>query len=233
MANYRLLIPHMLKWEGKYSSDPKDSARSTSTKKLLNGHPIHTNQGITYATWLNSASKLGHPKTESGFLNMTSDQWGKIMKRFYWDYVFGDQINSQAIAELLTEIVWGSGPGGLKPNVILMQKFLKDRGYDPQGIDGGMGPNTVAALNKFTKEKGAKGIEEIVSLIFKNRSNQLKGYPSAKDHLKGWMNRMNDWYSSASDKIKQIIIDSPKSTGIIGSVAILFGLFLIGKKFIK
>jgi lysozyme family protein len=223
----------MLKWEGKYSSDPTDSARSTSTKKLLNGHPIHTNQGITYATWLNTSSALGHPKTEAGFLNMTSDQWGKIMKKFYWDYVFGDQIQSQAIAELLTEIVWGSGPGGLKPNVILLQTFLKNKGYDPNGIDGGMGPDTVKALNKFTSEKGAKGIQEIVSLIFKNRSNQLKSYPSAKDHLKGWMNRMNDWYSSASDKIKQAIIDNPKSSGIIASVSILFGLFLIGKKFIK
>jgi lysozyme family protein len=140
----------MLKWEGGYSSDPKDTARSTSTSKLLNGYPIHTNKGITYATWLNSASTLGHPKTEQAFLNMTSAQWGKIMKKFYWDYAWGDQIQSQAIAEILTEIVWGSGPGGLKPNVILLQKYLKDRGYDPKGIDGGMGKDTVAALNQVS-----------------------------------------------------------------------------------
>ena len=103
---------------------------------------------------------------------MTSDQWGKIMKKFFWDYAWGDQIQSQAIAEILTEIVWGSGPGGLKPNVILLQKYLKDRGYDPKGIDGGMGKDTVAALNKFIYDKGAKGEKEIVDLIWNNRAKQ-------------------------------------------------------------
>jgi lysozyme family protein len=223
----------MLKWEGGYSSDPKDEARSTATSKLLNGYPIHTNKGITYATWLNSASTLGHPKTEQAFLNMTSAQWGKIMKKFFWDYAWGDQIQSQAIAEILTEIVWGSGPGGLKPNVILLQKYLKDRGYDPKGIDGGMGKDTVAALNQFLYDKGAKGEKEIVDLIWNNRAKQLKGYSSAKDHLKGWMNRMNDWYTNSSDRIKEFIKDNPTGTGILGSVMFLAGLLLLSKKFIK
>jgi lysozyme family protein len=233
MANYKAIIPHMLKWEGGYSSDPNDEARSTSTSKLLNGHPIHTNKGITYATWLNSASTLGHPKTEQAFLNMTSAQWGKIMKKFFWDYAWGDQIQSQAIAEILTEIVWGSGPRGLKPNVILLQKYLKDRGYDPKGIDGFMGNDTVKALNQFLYDKGAKGEKEIVDLIWNNRANQLKGYPTAKDHLKGWMNRMNDWYKNSSDRIKQFIKDNPTGTGILGSVVFLAGLLLLSKKFIK
>lgn len=223
----------MLKWEGGYSSDPTDTARTVATSKLLNGHPIHTNKGITYDTWLKTASALGHPKTEQAFLNMTSSQWGKIMKKFYWDYVLGDDIQSQAIAEILTEIVWGSGPGGVKPNVILMQKFLKEKGYDPKGIDGKIGKNTVNALNKYIYDKGASGEKQIVDLIWKNRSNQLKGYPSAKDHLKGWMNRMNDWYKNSSDRIKEFIKDNPKGTGILGSVVFLAGLFLLGRKFIK
>jgi lysozyme family protein len=33
MANYTLLIPHMLKWEGGYSSDPDDTASSFVTKR--------------------------------------------------------------------------------------------------------------------------------------------------------------------------------------------------------
>lgn len=223
----------MLKWEGKYSSDPGDTARSVATTKMLNGHPIHTNRGVTYATWLNTAAELKHPKTEAGFLNMTSDQWGKIMKKFYWDAVLGDRIQSQAVAEILTEIIWGSGPGGLTPNVILLQTFLKNKGYDPKRIDGDMGTNTLNALNKFTAEKGSKGIQEIVDILWKNRVEQLKGYKTAPKHLGGWMNRMNDWYSSTSDKIKKMLIDNPKSSGIIAGVSILFGLFLIGKKYIK
>jgi ElaB/YqjD/DUF883 family membrane-anchored ribosome-binding protein len=127
----------------------------------------------------------------------------------------------------------GSGPGGLKPNVILLQKYLKDRGYDPKGIDGGMGKDTVAALNQFLYDKGAKGEKEIVDLIWNNRAKQLKGYSSAKDHLKGWMNRMNDWYTNSSDRIKEFIKDNPTGTGILGSVMFLAGLLLLSKKFIK
>jgi hypothetical protein len=61
----------------------------------------------------------------------------------------------------------------------------------------------------------------------------LKGYSSAKDHLKGWMNRMNDWYTNSSDRIKEFIKDNPTGTGILGSVMFLAGLFLLGRKFIK
>lgn len=233
MANYKALIPHMLKWEGGYSSDPKDTASSVATTRLLNGYPIHTNKGITFATWRETAKSLGHSPSQVAFLEMTSEEWGKIMKKFYWDYVLGDKIQSQAIAEILTEIVWGSGPGGLKPNVILVQKFLKDRGYDPKGIDGAIGPNTVNAINKYVYDKGATGEKQIVDLIWNNRAKQLKTYSSAKDHLKGWMNRMNDWYSNASDRIKQFIKDNPTGTGILGSVVFLFGAFLLAKKFIK
>lgn len=233
MANYKLLIPHMLKWEGGYSSDPTDTARSVATSKMLNGNPIHTNDGVTFATWINTSKALGHPNTEQAFLNMTPDQWGKIMKRFYWDAVLGDKIESQGIAELLTEIIWGSGPGGLKPNVILLQQFLAKKGFSPGSIDGDMGMKTVTALNNFTKKNGAKGEKELIDVIWKNRSKQLASYKTASKHLKGWMNRMNDWYSSASDRIKKFIEDNPTGSGILGSTVIVFGLFLLGKKFLK
>ena len=223
----------MLKWEGGYSSDPTDTASSDSTSKILKGNPIHTNKGVTFAVWKSTAKELGHSPSEEAFLNMTSSEWGKIMKKFYWDSVKGDQIQSQAIAEILTEIVWGSGPGGMKPNVILVQKFLKDRGYDPMGIDGKIGTNTVNAITKYVYDKGAPGEKEIVDLIWNNRANQLKTYSSAKYHLKGWMNRMNDWYSNASDRIKEFIKDNPTGSGILGTAIVLFGVFLLGKKFIK
>jgi hypothetical protein len=88
-------------------------------------------------------------------------------------------------------------------------------------------------LNKFTSEKGAAGEKQIVDLIWNNRVKQLKGYPTAKDHLSGWMNRMNDWYKGQSDRIKKFIKDNPTGSGILGSVVVLFGAFLLAKKFIK
>jgi lysozyme family protein len=233
MANYKALIPHMLKWEGGYSSDNTDDARFDATTKLLKGYPIHTYKGVTFGTWKNTAKELGHSPSEEAFLNMTSSEWGKIMKKFYWNYVFGDKIQSQAIAEILTEIVWGSGPKYLKPIVIKLQKLLQEKGYDPKGIDGRMGTDTVNAINKYVYDKGAKGEKELVDFIWNNRVEQLKTFSTAKYHLKGWMNRMNDWYSNASDRIKQFIKDNPTGSGILGVSIVLFGVFLLGKKFIK
>jgi len=231
MADYKAYIPHIFKWEGGWSSDPTDTT-PLKTNKIYKGHPVHTNKGITFQTWLSTAKELGHPKDENSFLYMTESQWGKIMKKFYWDYVWGDQINSQRIAELLTEIVWGSGGGELRPNVILLQKYLKDKGFDPGRIDGYMGNRTVTALNGFLSKSGSSGEKEIIDLIFNNRKKQLASYPTAWKHLKGWMNRMNDWYNNASDRIKQYIKDNPQG-GILGTAFLVFGALVLAKKFIK
>lgn len=232
MANYTLLIPHMLKWEGGYSSDPDDTASSFATKTKLNGHPIHTNKGITFQTWVSTSNELGHPKTEQAFLNMTSSQWGKIMKKFYWDKVYGDKIKSQAIAEILTEIVWGSGVGGLKQNVILLQKFLKDAGYKIE-VDGSIGPQTVDTINKYVTEKGKAGENRLYDLIWQSRANQLKNYKSAWKHLNGWMNRMNDHYKSAMGKLKELVTDNPIKSGIVSVFLIVGAIFFLTKKFKK
>lgn len=232
MANYKLLIPHVMKWEGGYSSDPNDTASSFATTKLLNGNPIHTYKGVTFQTWVNTAKELGHSPSQSAFLRMTDAEWGKIMKKFYWDAVYGDKINSQPIAEILTEIVWGSGKGGLKVNIIKLQKFLDADGYKLD-IDGILGMQTVNAINKYVKDNGSAGEKRLYDLIWQSRADQLKTYSTAWKHLNGWMNRMNDHYKSVMGKIKELVTQNPVKSGIVSVFFILGGLFFLSKKLKK
>jgi len=232
MANYKLLIPHVMKWEGGYSSDPNDTASGFATKKLLNGNPIHTYKGVTFQTWVNTAKELGHAPTEEAFLKMTDAQWGKIMKKFYWDAVYGDKIKSQPIAEILTEIVWGSGKGGLKTNVIKLQKFLSSQGYSLD-IDGVLGMQTVNTINKYVTEKGSIGEKTLYDIIWQSRADQLKTYSTAWKHLSGWMNRMNDHYKSALSRLTELIKQNPTGTGLVSVFLVLGGLFFLTKKLKK
>ena len=235
MADYRKAIPHVLRWEGGLSSDPKDTAaQGAVTSKLLKGYPIHTNRGVTYTTWLNTADKVGNPKTEQAFLNMTDGQWGKIFKKQFWDIIQADRIKSQAIAELLVEFAWGSGFGGAKIEYRALQKYLTERGYDTKGIDGAIGRNTIRALNEYINKTGAKGEKELYDFLWLTRRNSLAKKRTASIHYKGWMNRMNAHLNIWKDTLGKILTDNPAATGIITSIFfILGGLFFLGKRLKK
>ena len=42
----------------------------------------------------------------------------------------------------------------LKDTTSRVQKLLTEKGFDPHGVDGIMGPNTRSALRKFRKSQG-------------------------------------------------------------------------------
>jgi lysozyme family protein len=129
--------------------------------------------------------------------------------------------------------MWGSGNGGLKPNVILMQNFLKKKGYDPQGVDGVIGTNTINALNSYLSKTGKAGEKELYDAIWNNRVSQLRTYGTFYKHGQGWLNRMNDLYKSALTKATELIANNPIKTGLFSAFLIVGGLFLLGKKYAK
>lgn len=225
MANYKLAIPHVLKWEGGYSAAQTDTAKHDATsvymKTRTGNFRIHTNKGITWNTWKSVAESLGLEKTEKAFLNMTDAEWGKIFKKKYWDYIKADKISSQAIAEFLVEIGWGSGFGGARKEYSAMQEWLTEKGYNAGTPDGYIGNNTIKALNSFLKDKGAKGESELLDFLFKTRDESLKRKSTAEANYRGWYNRIYDHYTSLKSKIT----DNPTGTGIVSSVILLAGIF--------
>ena len=240
MADYRKAIPHVLKWEGGYSAAQTDDAKYDSTSvymKTRSGNfRIHTNKGITWGTWKSVADSLGLEKTENAFLNMTDEEWGKVFKKKYWDYIQADKIISQPIAEFLVEMGWGSGfhaTKGAGIEYIQLQNYLNKRGYNAGIEDGYIGTNTIKALNAYLQDKGAKGESELLDFLFNARDKSLKRKSSAAANYKGWYNRIYDHYTSLKSKLGKFAADNPTGTGLVSSVILLAGIFFLVKKFRK
>ena len=54
-----------------------------------------------------------------------------------------------------------------KEEVTSIQQALTDKGFDPKGVDGGFGPNTIAALNEFQKANGLEVTSKVTGELFK------------------------------------------------------------------
>lgn len=168
MADYKKLIPHILKWEGGWANDPADK-----------GGP--TMKGITLNTYKLYCKLKGKPvPTQTDLKNISQEEWGYIFKTFYWDKWKADQIQNQSIANLLVDWTWGSGQWGIKhPQTVL--------GVTADGI---VGPKTIAAINKYPDQR------VLFNKLWARRKKHFESIAatnvSQKKFLKGWLNRLND-----------------------------------------
>lgn len=167
MADYRKMIPFILKWEGGWSNHPNDQGGETM-------------KGVTIATYREYCRQKKRPEpTGNDLRSITQEEWEEIFKTMYWDRWKADQIRSQAVAEILVDWVWASGVHGVR----VPQRLLS---VSPDGI---VGPVTLAAINgadprglfSRIKEERIRFVEDIV-----------KNKPSQSVFLKGWKNRIND-----------------------------------------
>lgn len=169
MANARLFIPKVLKWEGGFVNDPSD-------------HGGATNKGVTIATW----KCMGYDNDKDGDIDiadlklMTDEQAFQIMKKGYWDRWKADQINNQSVAEQLVDWVWGSGSWGIR----LPQSVLNVK------VDGVVGNQTIAAVNNYN-QRDLHNLIKQERTIFIN--NIVSKNPSQMRFYKGWMNRVNSF----------------------------------------
>lgn len=133
-----------------------------------------TVDGVTLTTFRRF---YGQEKTEDDLRNMTRPMWRHIMKSGYWDVCKADQIEDQALAEIIVD--WCVNSGTLR--IRNLQTIL---GVKP---DGCVGPITLDAINSSDKTDlyarimtARKGwFERIVRNDF-----------SQKVNLEGWMNRL-------------------------------------------
>ena len=192
MADYRNIVPFIRKVEGGLSSDPKDTAsKNPSPCGNKNGYPIHTNKGITWASFKGLASKGGYTANCDNFIKMSDDIWLKVYKVGYWDTIKGDQIKNQAIANVFLEMTWGSGLGSIKSKkgtIYFMNNFFKEN-YNKN-------LKTINEFVSFVNELDKRGqTPELFEKLHDFRAERYKKMPSASAHLKGWMNRLNSFYA--------------------------------------
>ena len=161
MADYKILKPFILRWEGGFVNDPNDSGGAT-------------NKGVTLATFRRF-------KGESASVNdlkaITDEDWDAIFKAMYWDKCRADEINSQSVANLIVDWYWMSGTNAIK----YVQRLI---GADEDGI---VGKQTLARLNA----KGDGLVLPIYNYRKDFYHRIVASRPSQKRFLRGWINRLN------------------------------------------
>lgn len=224
MANYKLIIPHVKKNEGGLTSNPKDTnpAKNPSPiKDPKTGLFYHTNKGIIWGTWVAWSKKKGIPVDAQRWYKMSDADWESVMKTLFWDSIDGDKINSQAIAEILFEAVWG---GSAKSLIVYLQTYLRNQGLNV-AVDGLMGKNTYDALNEFTKND--KKHAQLIKDLSAKRLATLKTLGSWSWAGTAWTRRLNE----IQDAGLKYITENPVKTGggIIGILLLGVGAYYLSK----
>lgn len=161
MADYRILKPFILKWEGGFVNDPNDSGGAT-------------NKGVTLATY---RRYKGEDATVADLKAITDEDWNAIFKTMYWDKCKADEIASQAVANLCVDWFWMSGTNAIK----YVQRLI---GADEDGI---VGKQTLARLNA----KGDGLVLPIYNYRKDFYHRIVASRPNQKRFLRGWINRLN------------------------------------------
>lgn len=188
MANVKILLPFILKWEGGFVNDPADSGGAT-------------NKGVTIATW----KRCGYDKDGDGDIDVqdlkllsNADVRDRVLKPHFWNRWQADLIQSQKVANILVDWVWGSGKHG----IVIPQRLL---GVQPDGI---VGKRTLMAVNfadpdqlfdviynarvKFLKDITASSVAAYEKKIGRKATEKELMKYTKKRFLKGWLSRLAD-----------------------------------------
>lgn len=163
MADYKVIVPFILKWEGGYADIKEDRGGAT-------------NKGVTIATF---RSVYGKDKTKQDLKNITDEQWNYIFKKLFWDKCKCSDITDQSVANIIVDYAWMSGTS----------RAIKDvQTIVGTTADGICGAKTIAAINKMTANVL---FNKIKARRIQFYNNIVKANPSQSKFLKGWTNRVN------------------------------------------
>jgi lysozyme family protein len=188
MANCDKLFPFILKWEGGFANDPADSGGAT-------------NMGVTIGTW----KQCGYDKDVDGDIDVQDlkqisrqDVRDRVFIPYFWNRWKADNIQSQKVANILVDWVWGSGAHGIK----IPQRILGVK------VDGIVGQKTLNAVNfadpdelfdalykarvNFLNDIVSKSVAAYERKIGRRATEQEKLKHTNKRFIKGWLRRLND-----------------------------------------
>lgn len=181
MADFKLFLPDLLKAEGGYQNKTTD--RKGNTNSL--GQMVGTKYGISapvYETWIK------RPPTVKDMQNLTLATATAIAKKLYWDKVNADNIQNQALANLIVDHYFNSG------RTLFVKDVLKNKFGKNIAVNSQITRDTTTVINSVNQ-----------ALLFKelkaSRESFYKGIGGA--NLKGWLNRLSTFVFEEKKKTNQ------------------------------
>ena len=176
MADFAAYFPQLLKHEGGYTVD-------------TGGRTMY---GVTDAVWKDFQKRTGK-FSGVDIAKISPDMARAVYAALYWAPLMADRITNQGAAVALFDFAVNAGVGRAVKEA---QTALNAMGYK-LAIDGGMGPATLAAINKagagFANALTRRRIEFYKSLAASNPAKYGK-------YLAGWIKRANTFFSDAAPK---------------------------------
>lgn len=191
MANFSIWWKAVPGHEGSYQDWLRQAANTADRGGA-------TNWGVTYRTYQATAAAVGLNPSFDAFVSMTPAGAQLIAKKFFWDAVGGDIIQSQGVANMLADFGWGSGPGNAARAI---QTVLNAMGKQ-LSVDGAIGPKTLAAINSVNP---TVLLDRLTAYRRQFIENIVANDPTQRVFYNGWMNRINDVYAVA----RQYVADNP------------------------
>jgi lysozyme family protein len=214
MADHKILVPFILRWEGGLSRATTDTAsRNPSPCNIKGLTGWHTNKGITWSTFTSLAPKLGYQATCENFEKMPDEIWSLIFKRGYWDAVGGDQLKSQAIANVAGNFAYGAGPFRA---VQRLQMAVNNISTNKIPVDGKIGPKTISAVNAANEKALFEEYTKLTRAFYTS-------LPGQEANQRGWENR----HKALFEFSKKYIV--PIGGGLL-AIALIFFLIIQKKR---
>lgn len=175
MANFSSVWAGTKGFEGGYQQLANDSANYCPAKGKPGSKLIGTKYGISAIAYGDYFKRC---PTVAEIKNLTPELAQKIAKSKFWDQVQGDKINSQPVAHLVFDSVYGSGSYGPL--------------HTRQAINKLMGKGTVQEYKSFklSDDEISKINSLSASKFFTTLSDIRKNFFKGLTYEKGYMNRM-------------------------------------------
>lgn len=173
MAEFLKAFALTTKWEGGYVDDPDDDGKETY-------------RGISRANWPRWKGWVivdrHKPLKKHAFIK--DEELDRLVKEFYrenfWMRVKGDQVNNQAIANVLFDWCVTSGfhsPKGL-------QKVIGEV------ADGLIGPKSLASVNAGNQKQIFDQFNALREKFYRDNATRI---PKNRKFLGGWLNRTHSF----------------------------------------
>lgn len=172
-SNWDKSFELMLKSEGGFSDDPRDSGNH-----LPDGRAGCTNLGVTQTAW---EAYVGHQVTTQDMRDLTPEKVKTFYKKKYFDAVRGDELPI-GLDYLLFDFAVNAGPGR---SIMCLQAAV---GTTP---DGGFGPLTFAAMH-------ATDPATLIERFSAEKVVFYRGLDNFKVYGEGWLNRVAEVKKIAS-----------------------------------